>query len=107
MGRHQLVVLLQTCRGQHAMKNINSMRLSSVFCGNNDSSTPGCGLTFKAHVAGVESDKSGLSHVAGEVLSKAFWVGGGEREHLFVHWQRGEDPAEETSGGGGLNYAFM
>jgi len=55
-------------------------------------------LTFEAHVVGVQADEGGLSHVAGEVLSKAFWVGGGESEHLFVHWQRGEDPAEETSG---------
>ena len=54
------------------------------------------GLTFKAHVTGIESYKSRLSHVAGEVLCKGFWVSGREGQHLFVHRQRGEDPAGET-----------
>lgn len=49
--------------------------------------------TFEAHVRGIKPDKSGLPHVAGEMLSKGLWVGGGECEHLFVLGQRGENPA--------------
>lgn len=55
-------------------------------------------LTFEAQVTGIESNKCGLSHVAGKVLRKGFWVGGRERKHLFVHGQRGEDPAEGEIG---------
>lgn len=51
--------------------------------------------TFESHVHGVEPDKSGLSHVAGKMLSKRFWVGGRECQHLFVHRQTGEYPAGE------------
>lgn len=51
--------------------------------------------TFEAHVRGVESDKRGLPHVAGELLSQGFWVGGGQRQHLLVFRQRGENPAAE------------
>lgn len=71
-----------------------------------DCSTPDQGLTFKAHVPGIEPDKSGLSHVARKVLSKGFWVGGGECEHLFVHRQRRKDPAEETSRGEWVNFSL-
>lgn len=53
-------------------------------------------LTFEAHIIRIESDKSGLSHVAGEVLGEGFWVRGREGEHLFVLWQRGKYPAGET-----------
>lgn len=52
--------------------------------------------TFEAHVRGIKPDKSGLPHVAGEMLSEGLWVGGGEREHLFVLGQRGENPAGES-----------
>lgn len=52
--------------------------------------------TFEAHVRGIEPDKSGLPHVAGEMLSEGLWVGGGECEHLFVLRQRGENPAGES-----------
>lgn len=44
----------------------------------------GGALTFEAHVLRVESDKRGFPHVAGELLSKGFWVGGRQRQHLFV-----------------------
>lgn len=53
------------------------------------------GLTFEAHVTRIESNKGGLSHVAGEVLSKGFWVCCRKCKHLFVYRQRGEDPAED------------
>lgn len=64
-------------------------------------SGPAVNGTFEAHVSGVESDKGGLSHVAGKMLSKGFWVGGRQRQHLLVLRQRGENPAEEQGGGGG------
>ena len=54
-------------------------------------------ITFEAHVARIESDKSGFSHVAGEELSKGFWVSGGKGEHLFVLRQRRKDPAGKDS----------
>lgn len=52
--------------------------------------------TFEAHVRGIKPDKSGLPHVAGEMLSEGLRVGGGECEHLFVLGQRGENPAGES-----------
>lgn len=58
-------------------------------------SGPAVSSTFEAHVSGVESDKRGLPHVAGELQSKGFWVGGGQRQHLLVFGQRGEDPAAQ------------
>lgn len=54
-------------------------------------------LTFEAHVTRIEPDKSRVSHVAGELLGKGFWVGSGERKHLFVLGQRGKDPAGQTA----------
>ena len=43
-------------------------------------------ITFKTRVFGVESNKSGLAHVVGQVLCKGFWVGGRKGKHLFVRW---------------------
>lgn len=57
-------------------------------------------FTFQTHVTWVESNESGLVHVASEVLSKGFWVGGRQSKHLFVDRQRGEDPAEGEQGDG-------
>ena len=45
-------------------------------------------------VCRVETHVGGLTHVTRQVLSKGFWVGGRQGEHLFIHGERGERERE-------------
>lgn len=103
MGRHQLVELLQTCQGDkksresglmlnlmfNLKKHFSEKKTKKIllFFSGNKIIFFSSKLTFQSHVFRIESNKRGLVHVAGKVLSQGFWVRGRKCEHLFVDRQ--------------------